>query len=147
MTGTERHPDLDGFDALIGDWTIEATHRAFPSVVVHGESTFEWLEGGHFLIQRSRNEHPDFPDALAMFGAFDGVLLMHYYDSRGVYRVYQTSMRDGVWRISRDVPGFAQRFTGTLADDGQTLVGLFELCEDGSTWADDLAITYRRRNA
>ena len=139
-----RHPDLEGFDALIGHWTTEATHPAFPSRVVNGESTFEWLEGGQFLIQRSRNEHPDFPDALAVFGAHDGELLMHYYDSRGVYRVYETSMRDGVWRFSRDVPGFAQRLTGTLTDDGQAIVCVSELCEDGSTWARDLAITYTR---
>jgi hypothetical protein len=147
MTGAQRQPELDGFDALVGEWTTEATHPAFPSLAIHGESRFEWLEGGHFLIQRSRNEHPDFPDALAVFGAFDGELLMHYYDSRGVYRVYETSMRDGVWRFSRDVPGFAQRLTGTVEDDGQTIVCLSQLCEDGSTWADDLAITYRRRHA
>ena len=147
MTPAERHPELDGFDALIGEWTTEATHRLFPSLVVHGESTFEWLEGGHFLIQRSRNEHPDFPDALAVFGAHDGELLMHYYDSRGIYRVYETSMRDGVWRVSRDVPGFAQRLTGTLEDEGQTIVCVAELCEDGSTWVHDLALTYRRRSA
>jgi hypothetical protein len=147
MTGADRHPELDGFEALIGEWTTEATHPAFPSLVVHGESMFEWLEGGRFLIQRSRNEHPDFPDALAVFGAPDGELVMHYYDSRGVYRVYQTSMRDGVWRFSRDVPGFAQRLTGTLEDGGNTIVCVSQLCTDGSTWADDLAITYRRRNA
>jgi hypothetical protein len=56
MTAAERHPELQGFDALIGEWTTEATHQDFPSLVVHGESMFEWLEGGHFLITyRRRN--------------------------------------------------------------------------------------------
>jgi hypothetical protein len=30
---------------------------------------FEWLEGGHFLIQRSRNDHELFPDAICVIGA------------------------------------------------------------------------------
>jgi hypothetical protein len=69
---------------------------------------------------------------------------MHYFDSRGVYRVYAVGMTEGTWMLSRDAPGFSQRFTGTFSDEGNTIVGLVELSRDGSTWEDDLAITYRR---
>jgi hypothetical protein len=35
--------------------------------------------------------------------------------------------------LSRDAPGFWQRFTGTVSDDGSTLSGLWKLsCDDGS---------------
>ena len=54
------------------------------------------------------------------------------------------SFADGVLRISRDAPGFSQRFEGTFADDGDTLEGVWELSRDDSTWDDDLRITYRR---
>ena len=37
-----------------------------PGVVVHGTAIIEWLKGERFLILRSRNEHPDFPDAISM---------------------------------------------------------------------------------
>ncbi len=60
---TTRNPQLEPFDALVGEWTIEATHRLLPGVLVRGSTVFEWLEGEQFLIQRSRMEHPDFPDS------------------------------------------------------------------------------------
>ncbi len=136
--------ELDPFEALVGTWTTEATHPIYPSTVVRGRSTFEWLEGKRFLIQRSVTDHPEFPDAMAVFGVTDEQLSMHYFDSRGVYRVYAVSLSDGAWRFSRDAPGFSQRFTGTFSDDGNTITGLSTLSKDGSTWGDDLAITYRR---
>ena len=69
---------------------------------------------------------------------------MHYFDSRGVHRVYEVGLDAGTWRIWRDVPGFSQRFTGTLSDNGSTINGQWQLSRDDATWNDDLAITYRR---
>jgi hypothetical protein len=137
-------PELVPFQALIGDWTVEATHPAYPSVVVGGRSTFEWLEGEQFLIQRSRAEHPDFPDSISLIGPVEERLAMYYFDSRGVHRVYELSFADGVLRIWRDAPGFSQRFEGRFSDDGDTLSGLWKLSRDDVTWDDDLEITYRR---
>jgi hypothetical protein len=144
MEQTAPHPDLEPMNALIGAWSTSATHPAFPSVVVSGHATFEWLEGRHFLIGRSRTDHPDFPDGLTVLGAEGDALAMHYYDSRGVQRTYGASMRDGVLTFWRDAPGFSQRFTGTLSDDGNTLAGLWHLSRDGSNWDPDLEITFRR---
>jgi hypothetical protein len=129
---------------LVGTWDSTATHPSLPSVEVPGTTSFEWLEGRHYLIGRSRNEHPDFPDSLLVIGATGDGIVMHYYDSRGVERMYGTSLRDGVWRLWRDDPDFAQRFVGTFKDGGSTIAGLWEVAEDGGSWADDLAITYRR---
>jgi hypothetical protein len=139
-------PELEPFRALIGSWTVEATHPMYPSVVVGGRSSFEWLEGEQFLIQRSQADHPDFPDSISVIGAPEDEepLSMHYFDSRGVHRVYEMSFADGELKIWRDAPGFSQRFTGTFADDGDTLMGVWELSRDDSTWDDDLEITYRR---
>jgi hypothetical protein len=144
MAESTRNPQLEPMNGLVGAWTVEATHPAYPSLVVAGVSTFEWLEGERFLIQRSRNEHPDFPDSIGILGAFDEALALHYYDSRGVHRIYEVSFGDGAWSMSRDAPGFSQRFTGTFGDGGDTLSGLWKLSEDGSSWADDLAITFRK---
>jgi hypothetical protein len=135
---------LSGFDAFVGSWTTEATHPAVPDTVVHGEAVFEWLEGQRFLINRARNEHPDFPDSISVIGLVEERIAMYYFDSRGVHRIYETSVSGGVWHISRDAPGFSQRFKGTFSEDGNTITGLFELSRDDTTWDDDLAITYRR---
>jgi hypothetical protein len=120
-------PGLEPLNTLVGAWTLEATHPMFPSTVVHGRSEFEWLEGERFLLQRSRTEHPEFPDSLIVFGADDDGLSMNYFDSRGVHRIYGVSFSDRVWRMWRHAPGFSQRFTGRLSDDGNTIDGLWKV--------------------
>jgi hypothetical protein len=70
---------------------------------------------------------------------------MHYFDSRGVMRIYQLTFENGVWRWWRDHPGFSQRFTGTFEDSGRTIDGRGELQENGQPWKPDLQVTYRRR--
>ena len=81
-----------------------------------GSTTYEWLEGGRFLIQRSRNDHERFPDAICLIGSPEtGVgLAMESFDSRGVRRTYGVSLSDGVLRMWREHPGFDQRFSATL---------------------------------
>jgi hypothetical protein len=135
---------LEPFNALVGLWDIEATHPMLPGTVVHGTAEFEWLEGERFLLQRSRTDHPEFPDSLIVFGAAENDLSMNYFDSRGVHRIYQVSLSDGVWKMWRHAPGFSQKFNGTIRDDGDTIEGLWKLSRDDSTWDDDLAITFRR---
>ena len=135
---------LEPFDALIGTWDTEADHRLLDGVVP-GSVTYEWLEGGHFLIVRSHNDHELFPDAISVIGApesGDG-LVMEYFDSRGVRRTYGVSLEDGVLRMWRDQPGFDQRFSATLGYD--SFEGLYELAETPGEWHDDMTVTYRRR--
>jgi hypothetical protein len=144
MNEPTQRPELEPLNALVGDWTVEATHPAFPSTVVHGRCSFEWLAAEQFLIQRSSTDHLDFPDSIAVIGAPGEQLSMYYFDSRGIHRVYEMSVSEGAWRLSRDAPAFSQRFSGTFEDDGDTICGLWQLSRDGATWADDLAITFRR---
>jgi hypothetical protein len=134
---------LAPFDALIGAWDTEATHPMFEGVVA-GRMTFEWLEGGKFLIQRARNEHEQFPDSICVIGApetGDG-LVMEYFDSRGVRRTYGISLEDGVLRMWRDDPEFAQRFAATLG--AERFDGRWELARTPGEWKDDLRVAYRR---
>lgn len=152
----ELRPPLDH---LVGAWIVEATHPALPGVVVDGTADIEWLEGERFLIYRSRLDHPDFPDAIAVIGsmdhdrvddadtgpATDSRLTMHYFDSRGVFRVYQASVDDEAWRLWRNAPGFSQRFVGSFTEGGNVIAGRWQFCEDDIRWKDDLLITYRRR--
>ena len=142
---TERDPTLEPFDALIGTWDTEVTHPKIDGVVA-GSVTFEWLEGGRFLVQRSHNDHELFPDAISVIGApeaGDG-LVMEYFDSRGVRRTYGVSFDDGVLRFWRDDPAFAQRFSATPGDD--TFDGLWQLARTPGDWQDDLKVIYRRRD-
>jgi len=160
-TTLTRASRADSLGRLVGTWTTEATHPAMPGVVVHGTATVEWLEGQRFLLNRARTDHPDFPDSLSVIGrmgqdriaggdssqgnADDTPIQMHYFDSRGVFRIYEVSMDDSTWRWWRNAPGFSQRFAGLISADGNTINGSSQLCKDDVHWADDLQITYRRR--
>ena len=141
----ERDPALEPFDALIGTWDTEATHPLVDAVVP-GSITYEWLAGGHFLVQRSHNDHELFPDAICVIGAPESGegLVMEYFDSRGVRRTYGVALEGGVLRIWRDAVGFDQRFVATLAPD--TYEGVFQLARTPGNWEDDLRVTYRRRS-
>ena len=137
---------LEPFGALIGTWATEATH---PSVeaVVPGGTTLEWLEGRRFVVQRFHNDHEAFPDAICVIGppeSGDG-LVMEYFDSRGVRRTYGISLDDGVLRMWRDAPGFAQRFEARLGDDA--FEGAWQLATTPGEWKDDLRVVYRRERA
>jgi hypothetical protein len=153
-------PQLALLNRLLGSWTTEATHPEMPGVVVHGTATMEWLEGEKFLITRSRTDHPAFPDGITIIGdtrqdradgdvassdSADSPMTMQYFDSRGVFRVFDVHMDDDAWRFWRYAPGFSQRFTGTFADNGNTIVGQSQLRRDDVAWVDDLHITYRRQ--
>ena len=140
---TDRDPALVPFDALIGTWTTEATHPMHDGVVP-GSVTFEWLEGQAFLVQRSHNDHAQFPDSISVIGAPEagGGLVMEYFDSRGVRRTYGISLEDGVLRIWRDAPGFDQRFSATLGPDA--FEGAWQLARTAGDWQDDLRVAYRR---
>ena len=140
-----RSPALEPLHVLVGTWFIEMTHVALPDPV-HGLKTYAWLEGGHFLIERSHFDHPDVPDSIAIIGADDSGegLSEHYFDSRGVSRVCQMTLRDGRWNVWRDAPGFSQHFTGTFSDDGKTIEVVGELSKDGVNWEHDFTHTYSR---
>jgi hypothetical protein len=137
-------------ERFIGEWTMLVT---FPDALPlkGGRVVFEWMTGEQFLIQRWEVPVPEAPDGLAVIG-FDagrGTFLQHYFDSRGIARVYVMSLQDGVWTLRREEPDFspldfAQRYTGTFSDDGTTIVGHWEIAHDGSTWEHDFDLTYVR---
>jgi hypothetical protein len=146
MNTPDPREKLEPFEALIGEWTMELTHPAIEGTVIRGRTTYEWLEGGRFLIQHAANEHPDFPDSLSVIGVMEGEddLSMQYFDSRGVHRVYAVAFEGSELTLERDEPGFAQRLSARLSDDGSTLSGVWQLNEGGQGYRDDLAFTFRR---
>ena len=115
MNDVDPRSKLEPFEALIGEWTMELTHPAVEGTVIRGWTTYEWLDGGQFLLQRAVNEHPDFPDSLSVIGVMEGDtdLSMQYFDSRGVHRVYAVGFDGRELTLERDEPGFAQRLTAT----------------------------------
>jgi hypothetical protein len=140
------NPALQPFGFLVGEWTTVGSHPMLPGKTFHGRTSFDWLEGGAFLMMRSKIDEPDIPDGIAIFGSDDarGTHHMLYFDERGVSRRYEVSIGTNGWRWWRDAPGFAQRYDVRVVDGGTKMVGEGELCRDGSSWEKDLALTYSR---
>ena len=86
---------LDALQPFIGEWAVEGRHVAFPNAVIRGASVFEWWGDRTFLIHRASLDHPDFPDSISVMGAtrLDGGLAQHYFDSRGVHRLFDMMHR------------------------------------------------------
>src|SRR5437763_4556048 len=156
---TEHRPEaLARLDAFIGEWVVEAR---FPggspiSSSASGEgpqvrSRFEWALDGQFLLQRTEVPFPGAPDSLTIVSADPqtGAYTQHYYDSRGVARLYAMSLAGGVWTLTRESPDFTplhfrQRFTGTFSDDGNTITGAWERSPGArGQWKHDVGLTYR----
>jgi hypothetical protein len=146
MPRSTRTPTLDPLEALVGDWTVDGALPSDPTFSVRGWVSFEWLAGGFFLVQRWGIEVPEFPDGMAIIGEdpSTGGLAQHYFDSRGIQRVYATSLDDGVWKLWRDDDDFSQRFTGAFSEDGATITGSWEIAHDGATWEHDFDLVYAR---
>jgi hypothetical protein len=140
------NPKLDAFAPMLGRWSTLGRHPYMPDTVFHGEWSFERFEGGAFVLVRSRTEEPEVPDGLAVFGTDDAsdVIDMLYFDARGVSRRYEATLHDRVLSWRRNTPEFSQRFTCTVAPDGQTMEAHGQMSKDGSTWEPDLALSFTR---
>lgn len=151
MREKDPSPEMAPLEPLIGEWSVEALFPGMPPTDLRGRTVFEWMTGGKFLLQRWEVPIDEAPDGLAVIGPDqdNSAYLQHYFDSRGVARVYAMSFDSGVWKLSRTSADFspldfAQRLTGTLSDDGRTIQGRWELAHDGSTWEHDFDLVYTR---
>ena len=141
---------LDSLEPFIGEWTGEGKHVALPDVVIRGRSVFEWWGDRAFLMHHSTLDHPDFPDSIAVIGATqpDGGLAQHYFDSRGVHRLFDMTFERGVWTLDRKAVGpkdFDQRMHTRFSADGKTMTVESD-ARDSRTheMRPDMSMTYTR---
>ena len=142
-------------ERFIGEWRLDATFPDTSPVAIppgiSGVAVFAWELGGRFLVERSTVSHPDAPDGLTIVAPNpdgDGYT-QHYFDSRGVARIYAMTFDGQVWTLTREAPDFtplefSQRFTGTFSADGNAIDGQWEIREQGSTWRLDFGLVYSR---
>jgi hypothetical protein len=133
-------------EVLVGEWTLEAEPPGGPPWPGGGRVSFEWMESAPLLVQRWTIELPEAPDGIAVIGCdrSAGGYRQLYTDERDVQRIYEMSLADGVWRLWREGEPFAQRFTGRIAEDGNTITGRWERADDAGGWVTDFDLTYRR---
>ena len=144
--------DVRALGPFVGAWEVEAEFPYADMGVVRGRTTFDWLLGRRFLVQRGVMDHPDAPDVHAVIGpgpGRPGGYSQHYFDSRGVVRLYEMTFDGREWTLLRTKADFtpldfAQRYVGTFSADGATIAGAWETSPDGAAWRFDFGLTCRR---
>jgi hypothetical protein len=114
VTGN-RADALARLDVFAGEWVLQARFPGGqptpPSAAGDGpqaRSRFEWALDRQFLLQRTQVPIPEAPDSLTIISADPqaGAYTQHYYDSRGVARLYAMTLAGGVWTLTRESPDF-----------------------------------------
>jgi hypothetical protein len=147
---------MKDFEPLIGEWHGEGAVPIDPPMKISGEMKIERL--GKFIVFSSVGEPAEVPDTLSIIGgAPEGEPQpMHYFDSRGVKRLYLTAVEGSTWKIwwapgedwnGPHGPGFNQRFIGAISADAKTIDGRWErgMGAAGDEWEIDFPIRYVRK--
>jgi len=118
------NPELRQLSKMIGTW------KATDSEGREGKTSFEWMEGKHFLIH-----NVDLGDTKGIeFIGYDepsDSVKSFYFDTEGNLRQYTYHVRDNMIKITIDMPEVQGEFTGDLNNDGTKLIGNWDLMENG----------------
>jgi hypothetical protein len=144
------------FEPLIGEWRVEGEIPIEPPMKVTGEAKLERL--GRLLVFSSVAVPAEVPDSISIIGgAPDGEPQpMRYFDSRGVNRLFMTTVEGSTWKMWRafgedwngpNGPGFNQRFIGEISADGKRIEARWErgMGDAGDEWEIDFPISYFRK--
>jgi hypothetical protein len=143
---------LKRLEPFVGEWSLEMVPPGGePMPDIGARVSFEWMPGGLWLIERWTVPVPEAPDGIAIIGYNEGRggVVQHYFDQRGVARLYEMSFENSVWKLERTKEDFspyefAQRYTGTFSKDGKRIDGTWEIAHDKKTWEKDFDLNYIR---
>jgi hypothetical protein len=146
VTGEVSRMGISSLRELAGEWELAVDLPGAEDV--RGHVLFEMM--GDVLVQRTTVPVPEAPDSCCLVvTADDGSYLQHYFDSRGVARLYSMTFDGRTWTLERTKPDFSplgscQRFTGSISDDGAAIDGEWQVSDDGRQWTRDFRLTYIR---
>ncbi len=130
---------MSALDRLLGTWEF-TMHHSEMSVSVTGRQRYERVLDGAFVLQRWTYHPPDFPDAMALLSEDR----YHYFDVRGITRVFEFEVDDAGWSMIRLDEDFSQRHTARFRGS-DAIESTGEISRDrGVTWQPDFTMTYRR---
>jgi hypothetical protein len=122
------NPDLKIFDKLVGSWKV-----ADPSGkgAVQGTITFEWMEGGFFLMQRVDLEHNGHKvRGLEIIGHEQGFggepgkeIKSRFYSTTGDTLDYVYELEGDTLTIWGGEKGSPAYFKGKFSEDGDSFTG------------------------
>ena len=117
------NPDLEGLDRLVGTWNVTGGAK--------GQVTYEWMEGGFFLLQDvdleqdgQRIKGIEIIGHERPFGAEPSQdIASRFYDSVGNTLDYVYELEGDTLTIWAGEKGSPAYYKGTFSDDGDTVAG------------------------
>jgi len=127
-------PELMSLEVLIGNWRNDLEFKNNPENKGTGSITYEWLEGGFFLIHR-------FDQIFTKEGSHKGISIIsydkesqscvsHFFDNQGNKREYKVSIQNDIFKFT----GPWERYTGEFSEDKNTITGTWEYSKDSVNW-------------
>ncbi|MBC8035110.1 MAG: hypothetical protein H7Y03_13245 [Chitinophagaceae bacterium] len=128
MNKETRNILLKSLDRLVGSWETSDPSGAD---AVKGQSTFEWMEGGNFLVQ-----HINLSEAKGIeiigYDEKSNSLKSHYFEgSTGKHLEYTYQLEDDTLTVSIDMPTAKGQFIGKFNDDNSEYKGRWDWMQDG----------------
>jgi hypothetical protein len=117
------NPDLQGLDRLVGTWNVAGGAQ--------GQVTYEWMQGGFFLIQHVELEqYGQQTKGIEIIGherPFGGEpsedIKSRYYDNLGNTLDYVYELEGDTLTIWGGEKGSPAYYQGRFSDDGNTVTG------------------------
>jgi hypothetical protein len=129
-------PQQQRLGVFVGKWTTRGRTKATPSAPaadIVGTDTYEWLEGGFFLVHRVNvrigAQHVKGLEIIA-YDASNEIYRTHAFDSQGHYATYQATVHDGAWTFM----GKLERAAVVPSDAGDAMTIRWERSTDGLSW-------------
>lgn len=114
---TEPNSALRTLDQLVGTWSVSGSDG------LTGTVTYEWLEGGHFLVQHVDLDSQGTRQRGVEYIGFDEAsqtLKSHYFGSSGGILEYTYELQDDLLTIWFGDTSSLAKFEGQFSADGTT---------------------------
>jgi len=130
---------MSELNRLLGTWEFTMRHLAMAEPIT-GRQQYERVLDGAFVLQHWMYDHPDFPDAMALLSEDR----YHYFDVRGITRVFELEVDAAGWSMIRLDEDFSQRYIARFrSPDVMDSTGE-KSSDKGITWQPDFTMTYQR---
>ncbi len=143
---TERNKELERVAAaFVGDFAIRITNQWWvenPDEVKHGSAHGAWIDGSFVRFMASFDGKPSWDFVFGRSDANDRFVVL-YHDERGVLRVFDLTIDDSGWEMSRTDPDMHQNLRCRF--EGNRMVGDTNASDDaGQTWRKDFDLVFER---
>lgn len=136
---------MEALDVLIGEWRVTLTGANFLDSLdaeQQGTATFAWFGDAFVTMSSIMEGDPTWSFAFGRRDPTDSFYAL-YHDDRGVCRLFDMTVADGSWTLSRTDPDFHQRWRSTV--EVNRIVGRWEASDDeGATWRKDFDLIFER---